>query len=1001
MNKNQVVFYFIFSFFYSFSQVPKTVKGVVIDPISNSPLIGATVAIQNSTTGTLTDFNGNFELNFIRENNKKYTLQVAYIGYKTSIISISETKKYYEIFLSPSKQQLDEVVITSSYGTKKLREEVVGSISTINPKNIVQEQAVVSFEELLEGQVAGLSVEINPQLGENVAIDIRGKGSLTPLNGNIVGTSTQPLFIVDGVILSEETGIDGSSFFDSGTDRFSENFLNPLAKIGIENIESINVLKDAAAVGIYGADAANGVIIITTKKGRNGKTQFNASIQSGFSTAINQFKYLSGEEYQQVVNEFNRNAGNLNNIQPWNGIDTDWFNLLNTIGAFSRYNLNISGGSDKVTFRAGAGFQKNNEAQINNSYQKLNTSFALDYNKQKLAISLKLAPSFVKRNNPNTLYNFAVRPTLALYDKNGDFSDFDFFGNPLAVANQNISSSSILNLLNSLKIDYQLTPKLKFYTLLGSDISFKDEEKFFSGLNGTGQLSNGSKGRRIIRTKNTTRYNWNGSLFYETSFKNKHFMDAIIGTEVRIQNVNAIFMNATDFKNFGTPQPINAAKNSILAFDSTENKGISMFSQFNYNFYKRYFLLANYRIDKSSVFGTDNNTAFNGGLGASWNISNEAFLINNNFINFLRLRFSYGTTGNSRIGSYRALGLFSRGNRGFNDNLTAKISALPNPNLGWEKNTKFNLGLDFNFLNTFKLTTEIFRDNISDVILLRDVIPEIGLLNAQINGAEMYNQGLEISLNSSLIKSEKFNWNSTFFFTKIENKVTALSGFGSKFSGAENARAQRIGFPTSTLWGFNFLGIDTATGNELYKVKDQIYNSTEISENFERTDWQPIGDTQPDFFGGFNNTFQYKNLSLSVNISYTYGADVLLGREFLDNYNILFNRNINVNVFEDAWRKQGDLANLPAITKARNIISNSSKYVFDTSHIKLKTINLAYQFPIKKMKIPLKKLSLFVNGSNLFYWFKNPSPNGKNGVAEYRSTYPEMRTISFGLNTRF
>ena len=976
------------------------ISGVVKDKKTNEPLIGATVVLTEINKGKTTDLNGKFSFNLKQKKEVKYTLKVSFLGYKTKTISVL-AKKDINIFLEEENNILEEVVVTSSYGTKKIKEEVVGSISTIKTKEIVQEQNSVSFEELLEGQVTGLNIEINPELGEAVSIDIRGKGSLPNLNANVIGTSTQPLIIVDGVILSEEVGIEGSNFFDIGTGNLSENILNPLAKIGIQDIESINVLKDAAAVGIYGADAANGVILITTKEGKPGKIRFHGTVQTGISTAMNRFKYLNGEQYQDVVNSYNINSGFPENAQQWNGVNTNWFDLLNKTGTFVRYNLGASGGNNNWLYRLNIGFQKNNESQVNNDYQKINTSLSLKYKQDKLSFSLKTAPSFITKNNPNTLYNFALPPTISPYEENGDYTFFATYGNPLAVANQNKAEAKTFNLLTSLVVNYDITPDVSISSIFGMDFSYKDEDKFFSGLNGSGQFNDGSLGRRVLRTRNTKRFNWSGSIAFDKVFDKKHYVDGLLATEIRSEDVDLTYHRGDGYSNPGQLQPIESATKQDFQSDYSEQRGLSFFSQIGYNYDKKYFLLFNFRTDQSSAFGGDNNTAINGGFGASWNISNETFLSDNEFIDFLRLRFSYGTTGNSRIGSYRALGLYTLFDNGYNANSEANLTSLPNPNLGWERNTKFNVGVDLHFSDKFRFVGEVFRDNISDIIISRSVIPEVGLSNVQINGATMYNEGVELSLSSKWIDNEKFKFSSNFFFTKIRNKVTDLQGLGSEFSIAEVARAQRIGYSSTTIWGFNFAGIDTATGNELYSVDGQIYDATTLDDNFDQNDWEPIGDSQPDFYGGLNNRFTYKNFSLDVNFSYSYGADILLQRTLLDNYNVLFNRNLSVNIFEDSWRNQGDLANYSVITRNRRIISNTSKYIFDTSHIKLKTINMRYQFPVGKMNLPLDEFSVFLNGSNLMYWFKNESPNGKNGVAEYRNVYPEMRTISFGLNVAF
>lgn len=1003
MNKTALIIAFCLSFLFGFSQNIRDISGIVKDKATNEPLLGASILIDGTSKGATTNLDGKFQYTINTSSAiNKVVLVVSYLGFKTQKITVGNAL-FFDILLEEDAQSLNEVVVTSSYGTKKLKQEVVGSIASVKSQDIIVEQPAISFDDLLEGQLAGVYIETNPRLGEETSINIRGQGSLTPLGANVVGTSTQPLIIVDGIILAEEVGIDGSNFFDAGTGNLSENILNPLARVGVQDIESFDVLKDAAAVGLYGADAANGVILITTKAGRRGKPRFNAAIQSGTSQPINQFQYLNGFQYQTILNLYHFNNGDFNNIQEWNGVDTDWFDLLNQSGTFNRYQFGVSGGSEKWKYRVNATYQINNESQVNNDFKKLNTTLALDYTSKKFSGSIRFSPSISEKNDPNTLYAFAVAPTIPVFDETGNYTPFPTYGNPVAVANQNKKQAKTTAFLTSISGNYQILPNLKLTSLFGMDYSMKDEDRFLSGLNGSGQFNDGTLARRILRDRNTNRWNWSANLFYNTTFKSVHTFDALLGIEARQEQVDLSFARGNGFTIIDSPQPISSASEQDYQRDSNESTGRSLFSQFNYNYKKKYYLLANARVDQSSAFGSDRNTALNAGIGASWNISSEEFFDPNgtSFIDFMRLRISYGTTGNSRIGSYRALGLYSLLLNGYNGNDYANPTSAPNPNLGWERNKKFNVGLDVNFLNRFKFTGEYFRDDIEDIITNRDVITEVGFSTAQINGAEMYNQGIELSLQANWIKLGNFKWSTNFNISKIENKVTSLKGLGSEFSSAEVARSRQVGYSTSTIWGFNFIGIDPATGRELFDVNGNIYDASYVLENFDSSDWTPIGDSQPEIFGGMRNNFSYKGFNLNMIVSFATGQDALMDRNLIDNYRVLFNRNISANVWDEAWQQQGDISRYPRISNSNPIVSNSSKYLFDESHIKLKSINLSYDFQTRKMKLPLKSLNLFVNASNLGYWFFNRGSDSANGIAELRNVYPEMLTISLGLNTTF
>jgi len=987
-----------------FGQQTREITGRVLDATDKSPLPGATIIVQGTHAGAATNSDGEFVYTVNAPDIENVTLLVSYIGYKTQSIKIG-TKSNFVVFLEEDVNLLQEFVVTSSYGTKKLKQEVVGSISSINTTDLIVEQSVTSFDALLEGQTAGVYIEAGSELGSQVNIHIRGQGSLTSFGSNSVGTSTQPLIIVDGVILAEEVALEGNSFFDAGDGLYSEDFMNPLAKIGIKDIESINVLKDAAAVSLYGADGANGVIVITTKKGQKGPMKFSFSTQGGASSALNRTKYMNGEQYQELRNIYYLNSGNPDNVQPWNGVNTDWYELLNRTGTFQKYNFSFSGGGKDLNYRTSLGYTRIQEPQVNNNFSKYNTSFSLNYNHKKLTLGMKVSPSFTVKNSPNTLFSYAVPPTIAPYDEFGNYAKFEVYGNPLAVANQNRGLSETFSLLNSFNASYEPIKDLLISTLFGMDYSFKDQDTYFSGLNETGIDNAGNLGNRVLRDRNTKRWNWNARMSYKKTF-GSHSFDILAGVEARRNYVSYSYARGENFPDPGAIMPIEMAEFQDYEDDSSESTGRSFFSQVNYDYKKKFFLLGNFRIDQSSVFGPDNNTSFNGGIGASWVISNEPFMKNSRLLDFLRVRVSYGTSGNSRIGSYRALGLYTfddTGGDGYNQGDMARPSSAPNPYLGWERNYKFNAGLDITTSFRLSLTLEVFNDFINDMIVSREVISETGYSSVQINGADMYNRGIELGLRGLIISSSNFKWNSQFNISLIENKVTRLQGLGSEYSGAESARSQKVGYSTSIMWGYEFAGIDPATGRELYVVNGDLVDGWALYNNYRDQEfWQPIGNSQPDFYGGLNNRFTFgKNITLAINMSYKYGSNKLIQKEFLDHYRVIYSRNLSVNAYLDSWKQPGDIALYPAPVDNQPLFSNSTKYLYNTTRIKLNSVNLSYKIPVKNTKIPLDQLSVFLNGSNLFYWYVDQPAKGRNGVAEMTKIYPEMRTFSIGINAKF
>ncbi|MES2545144.1 MAG: SusC/RagA family TonB-linked outer membrane protein [Bacteroidota bacterium] len=997
------------------------IKGIVLDDKEKLPIPGATILVKGTSTGAISDSNGKFVYLLKGDDIANTVLEVSYLGMKPQSFRVGNSFDF--VFnMEQFTDELDQVVITSSYGTKKLKEEIVGSISTLNAKDLAVEQASESIDKIVGGQIAGVLIENTSGIGGPVKINIRGQGSLSSLTNSNLGTSTQPLIIVDGVIMSEEVGID-SQFFDANG-AFSENLSNPLAQISPENIESFTVLKDAAAVSIYGADGANGVILITTKKGKKGKAKFGFSNQLGISSAINQIKYLSGSQYNDFRNEYLKNSQTNYTPVAYNGVNTDWFDLLNVAGIYNKYNFNVSGANSKLSYRSSLSYLTIDEPQKGNKTQQLNAGINLGYRVDKFDVSLSLNPSYIQKNAPNIYYSYAFVPTISPYNADGSYANVGVsgLGNPLAAIEQNKNTTDSYGLLGSLNASYEFNKFLSFSTLFGIDYKDKTQDRYFSGANESGQY-NGSFtlegiqypnwGRRLLNERNSTKWNWQGQALFNKTFNLDHNIDGILGFELSNDKAN---FNYSSGRGFVNPNGINSINDAIqdddplttvdessgnqtFGDDISYSSRVSFFSQFNYNYKKRYYFLGNFRRDESSVFGDDTNVALNGGAGLSWITSNEDFMKSNSIIDLLKFKISYGTTGNSRIGSYRSKGLYILSQNGYNGAQGSYPSEAPNGNLSWEKNTKFNAGVDFNFLGRVELSLEYFYDDLKNLITTRDIPTETGYSSIQLNAASMYNKGLEFTTRIKWLQSDSFKWTTSFNISTVKNKVTELVGLGSEFSTAEIALAQKVGYSTSTIWGIKWVGVDPATGRDLLEKDGQVYDAATYSSLFDAADWVPIGDNQPKAYGGFNNSFTIKNnIVLSIRGAFQLGGDYLVDNSLISKYNITSNRNLSVNAY-DYWRNQGDVVSQPLVISNTTLIPNLSKFLYDATYLKISNINLSYNVPIKKTF--LDTLSVFVDVSNAMYWYKDKSPSGMNGIREFNFTYPQARTISLGFNTKF
>lgn len=919
------------------------------------------------------------------------------------------------------EKNIEEVVITSSYGTRKLKEEVVGAITTISAKDINTNQAFESIDKMIAGLSPGVQIDAGSELGKNVAINIRGLGTAVSLNGNNIGTSTQPLIIIDGIILKEDQPFD-ATFFNGESN--SEININSLARLSTDNIENISILKDAAAVALYGADAANGVIIITTRKGKKGKPKFNFTTQYGINTAINKIKYLNGEQYHNLYQTYLKNNSPSYVIKPWNGIDVNWFDLMNTTGDFYKTNFGMSGGAKWVNYRFGIDYSNNNEPKINNRFEKRGIDASLGFQIKKINIDVFAQYGELIKSAPNSFFNFILAPTFSVYDANGNYQPTGFRGipNPLAAANQNIDKTNTKSLLSSINVNYSPFKDFKISSIFGVDYSKKEDLDWRPGTNESGQNSGNFSidgvtypnfGKSYLKFSNSLKWNWSVQATYQKEWAEKHHLDGILGAEVRAAKDDKEFHSGNNFINYTDYQlPWNAASyldvNNKLIYGyfmrtlTSEDKGRSYFLQVNYDYKKKYFFSGTIRRDESSAFGKDINAAYNGAIGLSWVLTNEEFLKNQNFLSFLRLRSSWGMTGNSRIGSYRSSGLYNVNQNGFDygyDYAYPDNSSPRNNELGWEKNEKYNLGLDFNIMKFLEVSLDVFRNNISDMIVSRDVPLETGYTSAQINGQSMYNQGVDLGIKINWIKKAGYNFNTNFNIGTIKNNVTDILGFGDDFSIATNARAQKIGVPTSAIWGYEYVGVNPATGQDQFLI-----NGTPTDANLftlSTSQWKIIGDSQPDAVGGLRNSFTYKNLTLSMLMNFEWGGDRLIIGELIDKYTILVNRNMSVNALDYWTSTNTDASNHIPRSNAR-IVSNSTKYLYDNTHIKFQNVNVSYRLPLKYNKFTVvKDANIFVDVTNLGYWYKQKSPEGKNGIREFRFLYPEMRTVSLGFRMNF
>ncbi|GGI23381.1 SusC/RagA family TonB-linked outer membrane protein [Pedobacter mendelii] len=972
----------------------RSITGTVRDKETGTPIPGANIFVKGTKQGAITNNNGEFIYRVNTDKIDKTILVFSFLGMKTQEINIGN-QVFFNINLETEPLGMNEVVVTGSYTKDKRREDVVGSISQVNAERLQTNRPIESFDKMLEGLVAGVQVETTTELNTPIKINIRGLGSL-PTIGASRTTSTQPLFVIDGVPMYEQQRGDESINFNG------ESYLNPLSNVNPDDIKSISILKDATASALYGANGANGVIIITTKNGKAGKTVVNLSADAGVATFINQYKWLSGPQYYSLLREAyingGRSATEASQISGSKTTNTDWFDLTQRNALYQNYGLEVSGGSGTTTFRFSGGYRNQQSSTLTNDLKKIYGRLRVDHEfSDKFKVGINLSPTFSRSSSLSDYGAVTLPPNLEPYT-NGTFTDFLGVPNPLAVFEQNEDRDKGFDFIGNINGSYKITNHLSVSGTLGANVYQNKQLQYYSALNATGRTANG---RLQIYDRVYNSYIGFVQATYDRTFKH-HSFNFLVGTQVENKITDLLRGSGNNFT-FDRLRVLSAAGTTTSASSNSENATVSYYSSLGYDFAKKYYLNLNARIDKSSIFGGDKQVALNGSVGASWIISKENFLLDNKILTFLKLRVTYGSTGNSRIGNYSAKGLYSFGSGSstvYNGNIVATPdgTAAPNPDLGWEKNYKFNLGLDFNLFGKVDVIAEYYNNRITDLISSSLVPYETGFQSISANTSTTRNRGFELTISSQIVTDKNFSWNLAYNFGANKNKLISYNkGTGATYSSADDAAALREGNSTSAIYGYQWAGVDPQTGMEMfYGINGKLSTASEINA-LPISSTSVLGDRLPQFQGGLINSFNVYRFNFSFNILYSYGEDKLIYYINEADGRNLQNRNQSVNLV-DRWQKPGDITDIPQLLINRNIVSNSSRYIYDVSYLKLSNVSLNYKFEEKTLsRLHLQNLSIFVNATNLFYVYKDAGTKGRNGIAEMRFTTPETSAFTAGI----
>ena len=977
----------------------QTITGTVTDSQSGETLIGVNIYVQGSTDrATITDLNGNFSI----EASAGEVLIISYTGMSTQTITLGESS-LLDIVMS-SNLVLDEVVITTGYGNQ-LRSTYTGSAA----KAPMEEIALAprsNFQEGLAGNITG--VQVNQGSGQPGAfqnVTIRGLGSIS--------AGSNPLYVIDGIpVINENIGNESTTS-------------TPLSGINPQDIEDITVLKDASATAIYGSRGANGVIIITTKKGKAGKAKISFNIQTGVSdvSLSDKIKPLNSAEYTELMREGLINAGLAGDqseatqylldrgVDP--AVDSDWFNEITRTGNFTNANLSVSGGTEEVRYFMSGGYQKNQATVVGSSFERASGRLNLSTKVNDwLDINLNNSISFTKQNtvpdggffaNPvRALFRFI--PTQAIFNEDGSYNlNINAGFHPIGNIVENKDQSNILNLLSTLSatVDLPFSDGLTYEPYVSINRVQGTDETFFIPDFGSGASNNGLAEADF---DNNTNWLLRNMVKYSNYFNDAHGIDITLGHEA--QKFSSHFVE-TQAANFGFPSLItlsNAAEPLFIGGTKTENSIESFFLNTSYNYQGKYYVNATVGRDGSSRFGSGVRHGTFWSSGGAVNLHRMAFLENHSMISDLRVRASYGENGNENIGNFPSRGLYATG-ADYLDNPGIFLNQLENSNLTWEVNKQFDVGVELGLWNRVNLIFDFYNRKTSSLLFDLPVSLTNGVSSVTKNIGELQNRGIEVELNTeNIVTQDGFRWSTGLNFTVNRNKVLSLP----EGDFADGSRFRAVGTPWNTWYIPGYAGVNPDNGAPQWYTNE---DETELTSTYADADPYTQGTSNPDIFGGLRNTISYKGFTVNANMNFSWGGKILHAWHSFTHTDgsrgLSTTGNLARSIYDRRWQNPGDITDTPIFIFGQNQGSRnrSTRFLYDGSFISLRDITVSYQFPTSVLEsASISNASVFLRGSNLWIYAKDdrlerdPRVDASGFIDQ---EIPVAQTFTFGLDLNF
>lgn len=1034
---------------HSSQQKDIVVKGLVVD-MDNKPLAGVTVLLKGTNNTCSTDISGRFEITV--PENRQNVLIFSFIGMKTQEI-MPGNRTDLVLKMEEVSEQIDEIMVVA-YGTVK-KEAFTGSAAIVKGEEIIRESSPLTVEKALQGYVAGVRItQTDGQPGAKATVQIRGIGSI---NGNI-----EPLYVIDGVPM---VAGDKSQLISS----------NVMTALNPDDIESMTVLKDAAATSLYGSRAANGVIIITTKKGKSGKTVINADYEHGWVTTAMPRElfglYMSGKEYTEYALEGLKNRylydraalpgqknydggntailedalnyayTNLNKrakvIHPddkldgkfnyntadyskylTNPRDTDWAKILFDSGREDKANISATGGNDRLRFFTSLGYYKQVGFIPSSNFGRITGKINIE-NKVSDRITFSIGEIVSNTDQSGTssggYYSNPIwgvknlNPTAPVYISEDKYYRYPGFNTkiPNYVQNNEIQyrTSSNFRSLTNASLTIKLTDWLSFRSVNGLDFMYL-VERYVAGLDShDGRNEKGYLSELFSKITDLTTSN---TLNFEKTFS-EHFISALVGYESRSYNSKYFNADGTGFISDNFLYLDNAAVAASVGGSENKDRLVSYLMKADYNYKGKYYFSCSYRRDGSSRLAKDVRWGDFFALSGSWNIAREDFIKSQDWLNNLRLKLSYGTTGNLPGGFYESQSLYSLSNR-YNGNPVFFLKNIGNPLLTWEHSYTWNAGIDFSLFNSRLSGSIEYYNKLTDNLLnYTSISNNTGFSSLLVNEGKLRNTGLELTLSSLNIKHNEFKWSTDLNITTMRALVEELEN--DVFS---SPRIFRQGEHLYSFYAREWAGVNPDTGEpQWYKNTYGEDGKTPIKDGSKTSKISEANQVilckaYPDLYGGISNRFSYKGLEFSFLATFTLGGNMFHNLDRLSaDGRYIGTYNPTKEAAMDVWKKPGDKASKPMIIYDNPYQPQelSSRYLMSTNHIRIKNILLSYNLPQKWIqKLNIKNLKVYFNATDPFTFYKYDYINPEvsyTGQTNAGSRYPGIKTYRVGINVRF